>query len=339
MQYIVKRTVQAVITLLFVVTISFFLYRLLPGGPVEAMQQQLVQEAMADGGQVNVQRINRMVAVRTGIRPDEPLYQQYLSYMESIVLHQDFGTSIWKNEPVFELLFTAMPWSVFISIYGLLLGFGVNVLLGAVMAYHEGGRFDRAMSVVATITSSVPYYVVAILFLAFLAFEAGLFPTGGRYNPATTPGFNLPFMASVVYHAILPIATGFVVGFGTQALAMRGNSVRVLGEEYIRVAQLRGLGEFRIATRYVTRNAILPLYTSLMVGISSIFSSSIIMEQLYSYPGVGWYTFGALEHRDYPLLMGVFLFFTIVTLLGVLVADLTYGLIDPRANTGDTESY
>lgn len=339
MNYYVKRVTQAVFTLFTVLTISFFMYRFLPGGPIEAMRQQMVQQAMQEGGRVDIQQINRLVEVRTGIQPDEPVYVQYFNYIRDVVLYQDFGQSIWKNEPVFALLFKAMPWSVFISIYGLFLGFTVNVLLGAFMAYKEGGRFDQAMSTLATVTTSVPYYVVAILMLAYLAYEWGIFPTGGRYSSNTVPGFNWPFMASVINHAILPILTGFVVGFGSGALAMRGNSIRVLGEDYIRVAQLRGLGQFRIATRYVTRNAILPMYTTLMIGISGIFSSSIIMEQLFNYPGVGWYTYGALEHRDYPLLMGVFIFFTTVTLIGILAADLTYGLIDPRASTGDRESY
>ncbi|MFC6800056.1 MULTISPECIES: ABC transporter permease [unclassified Haladaptatus] len=340
MRYYITRIGQAVFTLFAVFTISFFMYRLLPGGPVEAMRQQMVLEAMSTGGEVDMQRINRLVEIYTGIQPTEPLYVQYFNYIRDIVLYQDFGKSIWKNQPVFQILFTAMPWSVFVSIYGLLLGFTTNILLGSLMAYREGGRFDKTMSIVATISTSVPYYVAAILMLSYLAFELGWFPTGGRYDSQlTSPGFNVPFIVSVIRHAALPILTGFVVGFGGGALAMRGNSLRVMGEDYIRVAQLRGLSETRIATRYVTRNAILPMYTSLMIGIASIFSSSIIMEQIFNYPGVGWYTFGAIENRDYPLLMGVFIFFTVITLIGVLIAEFTYGFIDPRASTGDKETY
>ncbi|WP_435361709.1 ABC transporter permease [Haloarchaeobius sp. DFWS5] len=334
-----SRIGQAVFTLFVVLTISFFMYRLLPGGPIEAMREQLVQQAVSQGDQVDIERINHLVELRTGIQPDEPVWKQYLFYLRDIVVYQDFGQSIWQNKPVFDLLFKAMPWSVFISIYGLLLGFVTNILLGSLMAYREGGHLDKSMSLVATILTSVPYYVAAILMLSVLAFGQGWFPTGGRYNHALTPGFTLPFMISVIRHAALPILTGFVVGFGGQALAMRGNSIRVMGEDYIRVAELRGLGEGRIASRYVMRNAILPLYTSLMIGIASIFSSSIIMEQLFSYPGVGWYTFGAIENRDFPLLMGIFLFFTTVTLIGVLIAEFTYGIIDPRATTGEREAY
>lgn len=339
MNYYIKRVGQAILTLVVVVTITFFMYRLLPGGPVEAMRQQLIQRAMAEGGEVNMDRINRLVELYTGIQPDEPVYIQYLNYLYDVIVHQDFGRSFSKGDPVFQILFKAMPWSVFVSIYGLLLGFTSNVLLGALMAYKEGSRFDSAMSTFATFMSSVPYYVGAILMLSYFAFQLGWFPTGGRFDPDTIPGFNVPFMIGVVQHAALPILTGFIVGFGGGALSMRGNSIRVMGEDYIRVAQLRGLSEMRIATRYVTRNALLPMYTTLMVGIASIFSSSVIMEKIFNYPGVGWYTFGALENRDYPLLMGIFIFFTIVTLAGILAADFTYGLIDPRATAEDREAY
>lgn len=339
MGYFAKRTGQAIFTLFAVITISFFMYRLLPGGPVEAMRRQLIGQALTEGGRVNMARINHLVAIYTGLRPDKPLYMQYLYYMWDM-LHLDFGRSIWKGEPVFKILFTAMPWTVFISIYGLLLGFTSNIILGALMAYWEGSRFDSVMSIVGIVSSSVPYYVAAILMLGFLGFEWGLFPTGGRFSQDTvTPGFNWPFMASVIYHAALPILSTFVVGFGSGALSMRGNSIRVLGEDYLRVARLRGLSDTRIATRYVLRNAILPMYTSLMIGIAGVFSGAIILEQIFQYPGVGWYTLGALQRRDYPLLMGLFIFFTTITLLGVLIADFTYGLIDPRASTSDRDSH
>lgn len=339
MDYYLKLIAQALFTFFVVITITFVMYRLIPGGPVEAMQAQMIQEAAQEGREINMDRINRLVKLRTGIEPDVPIHVQYYEYIRGIVLHQDFGKSIWRNEPVFDILFKAMPWSVFVSIYGLLLGFTSNVLLGAAMAYKEGSKFDKTFSVVATFLSSVPYYVGAILMLSWLAFQLGWFPTGGRFDSHITPGFNPAFMLSVVHHSILPILTGFIVGFGGGALAMRGNSIRIMGKDYLRVARLRGLSETRIATRYVTRNAILPLYTQLMIGLAAIFSSSVIMEYIFTYPGVGWYTFGALMSRDYPLLMGIFIFFTVITITGILVAEVTYGLIDPRASTSGQEGY
>lgn len=337
MGYYLRRTIQAFLTLIVVITIAFVLFRMMPGGPIQAMKNRLIRRAAAQGTAVNVERINQMVELYTGIQPDAPLHVQYYRYVRDIILYQDFGSSIRYDRPVFEILFKAMPWSVFISVYGLALGYISNILLGAVMAYKEGSRFDSGSTIMAVFLNSIPYYVGAILLLAAFAYNLELFPTGGRYNNDLSPGFNVAFMWSILRHAALPILSTFIVGFGGRALAMRGNSIRILGEDYLRVARLRGISSTRIATRYVARNAILPMYTGLMIGISAVFSSSVILEYIFTYPGVGWYTFGALKARDYPLLMGSFIFFTTITIIGIYVADLTYGIIDPRASTGDQD--
>ncbi|SIR74647.1 peptide/nickel transport system permease protein [Haladaptatus litoreus] len=337
MGYYLRRTAQAILTLIIVVSITFVLFRLMPGGPIQAMKNRLIRQAAATGTAVNIDRINEMVELYTGIMPDQPIYIQYINYLRDIILYQDFGESIRYSQPVFDILFEAMPWSVFISVYGLALGYTANILLGAVMAYKEGSRFDQISTVGSIFLNSIPYYVGAIVLLAIFAYDLEWFPTGGRYNTDLDPGFNVFFMISILRHAALPILSGFIVGFGGRALSMRGNSVRILGEDYLRVARLRGISSTRIATRYVARNAILPMYTNLMIGISAIFSSSVILEYIFTYPGVGWFTFGALKARDYPLLMGSFLFFTTITIIGILIADFTYGIVDPRASTGDQD--
>lgn len=336
MRYYAKRVGQSVLTLFVVITLAFFMYRLLPSGPLEMMRMKLLKQmATQGGGQANMDQVNRLVRVYTGIRPDQPLHIQYYNYIRDLVLYQDFGKSIWQDEPVFDVLFKAMPWSIFVSVYGLVLGFVTNVVLGAMMAYRESTRFDSGMTGFIMGLNSVPYYAAAILMLIVFSYQLGWFPIAGRYSATTTPGFNLGFMISVVHHATLPILTGFVVGFGGGALGMRGNSIRILGEDFVRSARIRGLSSRLIAVRYVGKNAILPMYTGLMIGLSGIFSSSIIMERIFTYPGVGWYTFGALTNRDYPLLMGSFIFFTAITLAGITIADLTYSFIDPRIQLGD----
>lgn len=334
-RYIVKRTGQAVLTLFVVITLAFMMYRLMPGGPLEMIRANLMREAAASGDQINMQRINRQVELMTNIRPDKPIYIQYFEYMQSVIFELDFGKSIWQQEPVFDLLFKAMPWSVFISIYGLLLGFTTNIFLGAMMAYREGTRFDSGLTVTIITLNSIPYYVAAILMLIIFSYQLELTPIGGRFDTDTVKGFNIPFMIGVLQHAALPIISSFVVGFGGGALGMRGNSIRVLGEGYVRSARIRGLSSSVITARYVGKNAILPMYTGLMIGIAGIFSSNVILEQIFSYPGVGWYTFGALENRDYTLLMGSFIFYTTITIIGILIADLTYGMIDPRISQGE----
>jgi peptide/nickel transport system permease protein len=341
MSYYLKRLGQSVLVFFVTITVTFALYRMLPFGPVEMMRVNLMNQLVQQGNPSpeQVEKINRMVEAYTGINPEQPWYVAYYEYLYDIVVYQDFGVSITKREPVFQILFKAMPWSLFISIYGLALGTTVSLLLGAAMAYTEGSRFDAGMTVVSIINTTVPYYIVAIIALIVFSFNLGWFPSGGRMTQGTTPGFNYPFIAGIVEHAALPILSSFIAGFGG-ALAFRGNCIREMGKGYIRLARLRGISQGRIAIRYVGRNALLPIYTSIMMGIASLFGSSIILETIFNYPAMGFVTFEALMDRDYPLIMGSFIFFTTITLLGILVADLTYGIIDPRVKGGgDRESY
>ncbi|GAA0249792.1 ABC transporter permease [Halobacterium noricense] len=303
---------------------------------MDFLRAQLIQQ---QGGNFDQAQLNALVEAYTNMQPNDPLLQQYIDYMIGLATG-DLGRSVWYGEPVSEILASALPWTVFIMSIGLLLTFTLGVVLGAIMAYVEGSKFDVIATLVSIFLSSIPYYVAAIMFLMIFSLWNQWFPTGGRMNPNTTPGINLPFIIGVFYHAALPIASIVVTGLGMQALSMRGNSVRILGEDYLRVAHLRGLSSNRIALRYVGRNAILPMYTGLMISIGFMFGGSVILEEIFGYPGIGYYMLQAISARDYLMMMGAFLLITIAVVLGIYIADLTYGKIDPRAGEGaNRESY
>jgi peptide/nickel transport system permease protein len=311
-----------------VVTFTFVLIRFMPGGPIDYIQAQYAQQPTYSPAE-----IRQIVELYTNIRPDEPIWKQYISYISSI-LQGDLGQSVIEGEPVAEVLANAMPWTIFISAVSLFFIFTIAITLGALMAYSEGSRFDIGATISSIGLTSIPYYVVAIILLWFLGYQWELFPTGGRVDPTTTAGFNLSFIISVLYHGALPIASLVIASFGEQAIAMRGNSIQILGNDYLRVARLRGLSERRIALWYVGRNALLPMYTSIMIALGTLFGGSVILETIFTYPGIGYYMFRSIVARDYPLMMGAFLFITAGVVLGVYLADLTYGLIDPRAGEG-----
>ncbi|MFC4438416.1 MULTISPECIES: ABC transporter permease [Natrialbaceae] len=335
MHYILKRTAQAIFTVFATITLTFALIRLLPGGPAQSMRAQMLEQ----GNDLTSEQINRQIEAQMNIAPDEPLYVQYAEYMASI-LTGDFGISTWHNEPVADILGSALPWTVFIMATSLFLAFVVGISLGAYMAYREGSTFDVSSTGVALLLNSIPDYVVALLALTFLGHQTGLFPTGGRYASGLEPGIHPEFLASVAYHGALPVLSMAVVAFGGWALDMRGNSIRVLGADYLHVARLRGLSEHRIALRYVARNAILPMYTNLMIAIGLMFGGAIIIEEIFAYPGIGFYLISAIDQRDYPVMMGAFILITIAVVIGVYIADLTYGKLDPRAKGGGSrESY
>jgi len=336
MNYYVQRVVRSFVTLILVITITFGLTRLMPGGPVDYMRARLRQQNPT----LSTEEINQMVKAYVGVEPDQPVYIQYFNYLTD-VLQGDLGTSTFYDQPVAEIYAKAIPWTLFVLGTALLVTFAISVTLGAFLAYKEGGWFDAGVSTVSIIMNSVPYYIAAILLIALFVTKLQWFPLSGRSSINIAPGFNPAFIKDVVYHATLPMLSVIITGFGAQTLGMRGNSIRVLGEDYIRVARLRMLPTNRIALRYVARNAILPIYTGFIIQIAFILGGSIILEEIFRYPGVGFYFFNGISSRDYPLMMGGFLLISVAVVIAVLIADLTYGMLDPRASHGggDREAY
>jgi peptide/nickel transport system permease protein len=220
---------------------------------------------------------------------EKPLWRQYLEYIASI-LQGDLGQSLWYQEPVASLLGEAIPWTLLVMSISILFTFVIGLFLGAVMAYREGSSFDYASTVTTLLLNSIPYYVVALVFLFYFGYSKGLFPTGGR-SPSVEAGFTVEFIAGILYHAALPSISFIITAIGGIALRMRGNSISVLGSDYLRVARLRGLSSNRIAHRYVLRNSVLPMYTQLMLSIGFMFVGVIVLETIFSYRGVGFYMF------------------------------------------------
>lgn len=333
MKWIHKRVLQSVLTIYLTITISFAMIRFIPGGPIDFIKAQLRQQGVSPGN------MDKMMEVYANLNPSKPLWVEYLNYILSVI-QGDFGESLFFAGTVGEILAGAVPWTVFLMSISIFWIYLVGIVLGTAMAYRESGAFDASFSVFSLVSNSVPYYIVALILLFVLGFDLGWFPTTGRMNDAVDPGLTYPFIAGALHHAFLPAVSLVLTGFGGIALAMRGNSIRVLGEDYIRVARLRGLGDQRVAFRYVGRNSILPLYTSFMISMGYLFGGSVVLETIFKYNGLGFYLFRAISSRDYPLMMGAFILITVAVVISIFIADMTYGYLDPRAKRGDVrESY
>lgn len=326
-----RRTAQGLVTVFAVLTISFGLIRLMPGNAIDYMMGLLQEEG------VPPDRARERAERMTGIDPDQPIHEAYVQYMVN-TLQGDFGTSVWYRDPVSEILAEAIPWTIFVASWALFIGFSIGIVLGALMAYYEGGKIDVGLTTYAMIMGSIPFYVFAIILLVAFSYRIDLFPDGGRFSAVVQPGWNLEFIRSVIYHATLPIASQLVSG-SIASLSMRSNSIKELGADYVRVARLRGLSDGVIAVQYVARNAILPLYTGLLIAIGAMIGGSVILEDIFNYRGVGWYMLQAVNVRDMPLMMGTFLVITIAVVIALLIADLTYGYVDPRAGNEDREAF
>lgn len=327
----IRRLGQAVFTVWAVTTLTFLLVRLMPGNAMGAMLRQLEQQG------VDPVRARRLVELRLSVDPDKPIPAAYVDYVASM-LQGDLGMSTKFGDPVAEILAEALPWTLFVLSWALFISFFLGISVGALMAYWEGSKLDVGLTSWAILMSSIPYYVLAFILLIFLAYRYHLFPVSGKQPTGVPPGFNWPYISGIIYHATLPVLS-MIVASGVASLGMRGNSIRVLGSDYLRVARLRGLSDITISTQYVARNAILPMYTTFLISIGEMFGGSAVLEQVFQYRGLGYFMLQAVDARDFPLMMGCFLLITIAVVVALLFADLTYGLIDPRARGEDSEAY
>lgn len=332
--WILKRIGQSLLTAWAAITITFFLIRYLPGGPMDFIKARLKRRYNNLPEEEVQEKIEIMTEVYTNIQPNAPVHEQYFDYLAG-VLQGNFGQSFFFSASVSEVLARALPWTLFVMLCAILLTFGLGVSLGAVMAYLEGTRADKILTGVSIASNSIPYFVAGLVFIYVLGYQLKLFPVGGRYNPSISPDQTVRFILSAMYYASLPIISIVVTGVGGWAVSMRGNSISELGEDYMYVGRLRGIPPRRLAINYIGQNAILPLYTGLMISIGFVFGGSVILERIFVYPGIGFRLIQAVNSRDYTLMMGAFLLITIAVIIGIFIADITYGLIDPRIQTGD----
>lgn len=321
---IAKRVGSAVVLIFVVTSIIFFLIRLMPGSPYITEINALLRQ-----GYSLIQAENETKALY-GVQAKAPVLIQYREFMVNLV-HGNLGTSLmFPGQSVMALIAKAVPWTVLVVAVALLISFGIGVALGAMAAYWRGSWFDHVVTFGSSLLNGVPQYLVAILLFYFLAVLGRSFPMGGAYGPTVSPGFSFAFILSVLFHAILPIATFVVSSFAGWSLSMKANTVSVLGEDYIAAAQAMAVKQRIVVTAYVSRNAILPLFTSLVLSIGFMFGGSLYVEQVFNYPGLGQLFLEATTARDFPLMQGCLLLLTTAVILANVLADLLYSTLDPR---------
>lgn len=328
MSWILRKLATALVMVYLIVTLMFFLIRLMPGNPMDYMLMQLIQIRS-----MTIEEAQKLVQAYFGFDPEAPLMTQYFAYLKGLI-RGDLGESIlFPRTPVSQILAQSIPWTAFIVGLSLLVSFAVGAILGIVIAYRRGSRLDNVLSLAGSICNSIPNYVVAILLVYILGGILHLFPMRGAYSSNFIPGFDLDFIGNVFYHAVLPTTAYVLTSFGGWMLSMKGSTISVMGEDYVMAAKARGLPERRIMISYVGRNAILPLFTNLALSIGFMFGGALFIETIFSYPGVGFYLSTSVSGRDYPLMQGCFLVITVSVILANTIADLLYGKIDPRIKT------
>ena len=324
MLIIVRRAGIAFLTLLIVITLTFFLLRRMPGDPLYMWAMELVQTHGMD-----FESAYEQVKQMYDYDPDEPMGQQYIRYIKGL-MKGNLGTSMVYKISTNEIIITALPWTVFLLSISLLISFGLGSLMGMVIAWKRKTALEPIVTAYAAFTGATPDYITALILLIVFAANLRLFPMKGAYDSALTPGFNWPFIKSVLRHAVLPITAYVFESTAAWAMAMKGSAVSVLGEDYIMAARARGLKERRIMISYMGRNAILPLVTGLAIALGTMLGGATFIETIFSYPGIGWFFAQATTRMDFGLMQGLFLVTAVVTIFSNLVADILYSRLDPR---------
>lgn len=323
--YLVKRAAMSLVIIFVVISLSFFMIRLMPGNAMDFLYNQLQSQ-----GGLTPQEIQQKIHAIYGLTPQGSVWSQYVQYIGNVA-HGNFGNSIVSpGKTVAGIIVGALPWTIFIVAVSLLISFAIGIVVGTAMAAFRDSWFAKVTTFVVSLLSSIPNYLVAIALIYFLTDLHPIFPLGGAYSARVSPGLNLPFIESVIGHGILPIAAYVITGFGGWALTMKGSVTTILGSDYVRAAQSWGLGKRRVTESYIGRNSLLPMVTSLALSLGYMFGGSVFIETFFTYPGIGYYMVNAVNGRDYPLMMGCFILITVAVVVSNFVVDVLYPLVDPR---------
>jgi peptide/nickel transport system permease protein len=333
--FLARRILRAILTIFFVTTFIFFLVRLLPGNPIEVyINQQITQYGYSYEDARN--QALSLFAIDT----DKPMLLQYLDYMQNLA-QGNMGMSLTSpGTSVGEIIMARLPWTIFSVGTALLLAFSVGVMLGMLMAYKRGTWIDSVLTALASISSSIPNFIGALLLIIFFSIRLEWIPftdMRGSLSSGQQVEFSFAFVWDAIYHAALPITVYFITSIGGWMLLMKSSTISALEEDFVTAGRARGIPEWRIALLYVGRNAILPLFAQLTIAIGFVVGGSLLIEPIFSYEGIGTELWNAIQRRDYPLLQGIFLVVTISVVVANLIADLLYSRLDPRIRTGGGE--
>jgi peptide/nickel transport system permease protein len=324
--YIARRIGIFLLIVITAVSINFFLPRLRSTNPIESRMNQLA----AQGG-VYANQIQEMVRIynqKFGL--DKPLWQQYLAYWRDL-LSLNLGVSLaYYPQTALEMIARSAPWTIGLLTLSTLIAFVLGTLLGALMAWPRTSRIAMGLSPLFMTLSAIPYYLVGMLFIYLVAMRWRLLPVGGAYTSGTTLTFNWPMIMDIGRHAILPAASIVLSGIGSWGLGMRAMMTTTLGEDYLHMAEAKGLKPQTIFKDYALRNALLPQVTSLAISLATVMSGAVLVEVIFGYPGVGNLLFKAIAGNDYFVIQGISLFIILSIGVVLLALDLLYPLIDPR---------
>jgi|TARA_B100001964_G_scaffold179121_1_gene197667 peptide/nickel transport system permease protein len=316
-RWLIRRLSTNAVVLFAALVVNFALPRLMPGSPVDRF---------AGGAKMSAEARDALIE-RFGL--NAPLWDQFWRYLAG-TLQADLGQSFaYFPQPVSELLLRALPWTLLLLVTSLVLQVGIGYLLGATSGWHAGSRLDAGLQTLSLIFFSTPLFWVAMVLLYVFGFQLGWLPLSGAFTIGLDAGLAVR-VGDVARHAILPIASLTIAQYASYQIILRNNMVGVLQEQYMLMAEAKGLSDRTLKHTHAARNALLPVVTFLGVSLAMSLTGSVFVESVFSYPGLGKLMYDSVLSRDYPMLQGCFLMFSLVVVAANLLVDIAYWFLDPR---------
>lgn len=316
-QYIARKLFLTIPLLWGVITLIFLLLQAAPGEPSDRFITPETPPEVAE-----------QIKAKWGL--DDPVHVQY-GRMLGNLMTGEFGYSIMQERPVFDIVGEALPNTLILSALTLVIIYMVGVFLGTIQAVRQYSLFDNAASVISLFFYSMPSFWLALMLMLVFALQLDLLPAAGMVDAVEHDFMTVPEkLVDRLQHLILPgVALGVASAAGT-ARYMRSSMLEVIRQDYVRTARAKGLSERKVVFKHALRNALLPIVTLLGLSLPFLFSGSVLIEIIFAWPGMGRVIVGAIFAQDTPLIIACFFVFTMVVVLGNLVADLLYSLVDPR---------
>lgn len=325
MKYLVRRVLFLLVTLWVAVTVNFFIPRLMPGNPAEAMMARF-------HGRINPAAL-KSLEVAFGVNTHESLFSTYFAYLGNL-LHGNLGISLTDfPEPVVQVVMKALPWSLGLVGLTTILGFIIGTGVGALAAWRRGGALDGVLPPTFIVVSAFPYFFIGMLSIWLFSIVLNWLPLGMGFTTSATPNWSWSFIGDVLVHAILPAFTILITSIGGWILTMRNNTITVVAEDYVKMARAKGIKPSRILWQYAGRNAFLPNLTGFAMSLGFVISGAILVEFVFNYPGVGFMLLQAVENEDYPLMQALFLMITVAVLIAIFASDVLTAILDPRTRS------
>lgn len=324
MRYVLGKLGQFLLSLWAAVTLNFALPRLMPGSPVDAALAKI-----ASTGQVITQAQRSAIEAQLGL-PKTGVLSQYWTYLDGVV-HLRFGVSYtYPTEAVTTTIGRALPWTLALVGVATILAFVVGTGIGVAAGWRRGTKWDTGLTLGATFAGAFPPFWLALLLVFFLAYKLQWFPLSGGNTPGLVPDFSALYILDAAKHALLPAITLVVTGLAGWVMGMRNNLINTLGEDYVTFAEANGLRSRTVAVKYAARNALLPNVTGFGLALAGVVGGSVLVEQIFGYPGIGSLLVRAVTNYDFPLMQALFLLITVTTLVAIFLVDMVYVRLDPR---------